>query len=70
MNGSRITDRKLTFDDDDLTVDDSNSERAVFHHVWFLRGSITRDVHGRKLSIEKHLGITKPLRRSAALAYS
>ena len=28
----------LTFDDDDLTVDNGNRERAVFHHLWLCGG--------------------------------
>ena len=44
VNGMvRLSRVLLTFDDDDLAVDDGNCERAVFHHLWFWNG-ITRDV--------------------------
>ena len=61
MNGREhpVVGNTLTFDDDDLTVDNSNCEGAVFHHLCFC-GGITRDVQRRKLSKENTLGEQNP----------
>ena len=62
MDGSIVSrSQPLTFDDDDLTVDDGNSERAVLHHPYFLCGGmVTRDVTEEESSrLRNTLGRTK-----------
>jgi len=74
-NKRMVGENTLTFDDDDLTVNDGNCERAGFHHgLLSVQRGITTGVYkrrGTEVERENHLGKkTRDDSFGAVLAYS